>query len=86
MELSLLESADIIDGTKKAIDATRAELGSISGIMTFNCILRTLEIIQKQSTEDFDRLFADIPTVGFSTYGEQYIGHVNQTATMLVFN
>jgi len=27
-----------------------------------------------------------IPAVGFSTYGEQYLGHVNQTSTILVFH
>ena len=61
------------------------ELGGISGIINFNCILRTLELGQKGLTEDYGKLFEVAPTVGFSTYGEQYIGHINQTATMLVF-
>ncbi len=85
MELSLLESQDIIQGTKNAIENARAELGNISAIINFNCILRTLELIQKQSTDAYGRLFNEIPTIGFSTYGEQFIGHVNQTATMLAF-
>ncbi|HEX2769986.1 MAG TPA: FIST N-terminal domain-containing protein, partial [Geobacteraceae bacterium] len=85
MELSLLESTDIIASTKQALDAARTELGGISGIINFNCILRTLELGQKGLTEDYGKLFEVAPTVGFSTYGEQYIGHINQTATMLVF-
>jgi hypothetical protein len=85
MELSLLESTDIIASTKQALDAAKAEMGGISGVVNFNCILRTLELGQKGLCEDYGKLFADVPTVGFSTYGEQYIGHINQTATMLVF-
>jgi len=85
MELSILESTDIIDDTRKALDEVKAKLGKVSGIMNFNCILRTLELEQKQLTEEYGALFADVPTTGFSTYGEQYIGHVNQTATMIVF-
>jgi len=85
MELSLLESTDIIASTKQALDAARTELGGISGIINFNCILRTLELGQKGLTEEYGKLFETAPTVGFSTYGEQYIGHINQTATMLVF-
>jgi hypothetical protein len=85
MELSILESTNIINDTKKAIEDVKSKLGSISGIINFNCILRTLELGQKQLKQDYGKLFSDIPTVGFSTYGEQFIGHVNQTATMLVF-
>jgi len=85
MELSLLESTDIIASTKKALDDAQKELGGLSGVVNFNCILRTLELGQKGLTEDYGKVFENVPTVGFSTYGEQYIGHINQTATMLVF-
>jgi len=85
MELSLLESTDIIASTKQAIEDKKAEMEGISGIVNFNCILRTLELGQKGLCEEYGKLFGDVPTVGFSTYGEEYIGHINQTATMLVF-
>jgi len=85
MELSLLESTDIIEDTRKAIDQTKEESGKIHGIINFNCILRTLELKQKNLTKEYGDLFSSVSTIGFSTYGEQYIGHVNQTATMLVF-
>jgi hypothetical protein len=85
MELSLLEATDIIASTKKSLDDAQKELGGLSGIVNFNCILRTLELSQKGLTEDYGKVFEEVPTVGFSTYGEQYIGHINQTATMLVF-
>lgn len=85
MELSILESTDIIGDTKKALDQAKEELGGISGIVNFNCILRTLELKQKNLAGEYGELFSPYCTVGFSTYGEQYIGHINQTATMLVF-
>lgn len=85
MELSLLESTDIIKDTETAIKEAEKNLGSISGILTINCILRTLELEQKQLTDEYGKLFSAYPTVGFSSYGEQFIGHINQTATMLVF-
>jgi hypothetical protein len=85
MELTLLESTDIISDTRGAIAQTKQQLGSISAIITFDCILRTLDLRQQNLSADYGKLFSDIPTVGFSTYGEQYIGHINQTATMLVF-
>jgi hypothetical protein len=85
MELSLLESTDIISDTRNAIVEAEKQLGKISAVINFNCILRTLDLRQNNLSEDYGKIFANIPTVGFSTYGEQYIGHINQTATMLVF-
>jgi len=85
MELSVLESTDIVADTRKAIEDKKNELKDISGIVNFHCILRTLELEAKGQTEGYGKIFSDIPTVGFSTYGEEYIGHINQTSTMLVF-
>jgi hypothetical protein len=86
MELSLLQSTDIIADTRRALDAARTESGEISAIINFNCILRTLELRQKGLTEQYGNIFAGVPTIGFSTYGEQFIGHLNQTATMLLLH
>jgi hypothetical protein len=85
MELSLLESADIISDTRNAIAQAEKDLGGLSAIIDFDCILRTLDLRQQNLSGDYGKLFEKVPTVGFSTYGEQYIGHINQTATMLAF-
>lgn len=85
MELSLLESIDIISDTKAAVDKKSVEMGGLSGIINFHCILRTLELERKNLTDAYAKIFADIPTIGFSTYGEAFLGHINQTSTMLVF-
>jgi hypothetical protein len=81
-ELELLESTDIIADTGRALE------GSHRALIVFNCILRTLKLQEEGQCEAFGALFANIPAVGFSTYGEAcmgYMGHINQTSTMLAF-
>lgn len=85
MPLRLLENTDIIKDTTQALKDKAAELGHVDAILNFHCILRTLELEKRQLTEAYGHVFDTLPTVGFSTYGESYIGHMNQTATMLVF-
>lgn len=85
MELSILNATNIIEDTRKVIEEKLQEMNGISAIINFNCILRTLEIEQKQLNEKHKAVFSDIPNIGFSTYGESFIGHINQTATMIVF-
>ena len=85
MKLDVLESQDIVEDTEKDLEAKMAEFGSVSAILNVNCILRTLELKEKNQTRAYGDLFKDIPTVGFSSYGESYIGHINQTAVMLLF-
>ncbi len=84
MELHLLQSGDIVEVTRRDLDAALAAIGHAAGCINFNCILRTLELDARGQLDAYARLFATIPTVGFSTYGEEYIGHINQTATMLL--
>lgn len=85
MDVSILESTDIVSDTKQALADKVKELGKISGLIDFHCILRTLELEQKGQTADYGMIFKDIPAIGFSTYGEEFVGHINQTSTILVF-
>jgi len=85
VELSVLDSTSIVEDTKKAIEEAKAYLGSISGLVNFHCILRTLELQSINQEKEYGLVFSGIPTVGFSTYGEEYIGHINQTSTMIAF-
>jgi hypothetical protein len=85
-DLMLLESTHIVEDTAKALAQKEKEVGQISSIINFNCILRTLDLKQQNKTVEYGKLFDTYTTVGFSTYGESYIGHINQTATMLVFH
>ena len=84
-ELDVLKSTDIVKETTDALSSKVQESGTPAAIINFNCILRKLELIDKNQDEEYGNLFKDIPTIGFHTYGESYIGHINQTATMLLF-
>ncbi|BAF60404.1 uncharacterized conserved protein [Pelotomaculum thermopropionicum SI] len=85
MEVYVLQDRDIVGETWSAIKSKKRRMGQITGIINFNCILRTLELEQNGETGAYAGLFSEIPTIGFSTYGEAFQGHINQTATMLVF-
>ena len=84
-EVRLLESTDIIEDTKNALEKKINEFGRIEGLVNFHCITRTLELEKKNLVKQYGEIFSDIPTIGFSTYGEVYIGYINQTSTILVF-
>jgi len=85
MPLSLLELTNLIDDTRGALARSKERLGGISGIIVFNCAHRALELEFKKLTEAYGEVFAEFPAIGFNSYGEQLIGHMNQTATMIVF-
>jgi hypothetical protein len=84
MTLELLEAQDMIEDTRTAIEKKELEMGGISAILVFNCILRTLQLENEGKSDSYGSIFEKYPAIGFSTYGESFIGHINQTATMLV--
>ena len=85
MELEVLDATDIVAQTRQAIEARKATGVPISGIIDFQCILRTLQLREENRCGDYSAIFDNIPTAGLSTYGEAYLGHINQTSTILVF-
>lgn len=84
MTLHLLESHDIVEETRRDLDEALRRAERCAGIINFHCILRTLELQGNGQTEAYGKLFTHAPTVGFSTYGESYVGNINQTSTMLL--
>jgi hypothetical protein len=77
VELAVLKGQNIVADTEKALSQTQ-----FRSLIVFNCILRTLDLKNQGKTEAFGKLFTK-PTIGLSTYGEAFIGHINQTATIL---
>ena len=86
MQLEVLEATDIVADTRRAVEKHKNGRREIRGLIDFQCILRTLQLRQEQRCEQYGEIFAGIPMVGFSTYGEAYLGHLNQTSTMLLFH
>ncbi len=86
MEVDLMNSTDLIGGTRDALQAAVAKLdGQASGALMFNCILRRLEMDADGLTDSFIDAMAGIPAIGFHTYGESWLGHMNQTLTGVIF-
>ena len=86
MEVHLMESTHLVEDTRSAIEKVRGELGGrLSGGIAFNCILRRLEMDAKNLHPGFLANFDGLQVGGFHTYGETWLGHINQTMTALWF-
>jgi hypothetical protein len=84
--LMLMEATDIVADTAADLAAKKKEMGGISGILNFHCAHRTMALKAGGAMQAYADIFRDIPTAGFSTYGEQFRTIlVNQTSTMLLF-
>lgn len=85
-EVHLMRSTDLVGETRQAMSrAAKAVGGKAGGVVAFNCILRRLELDALKAHDGFLAAFSGLPTAGFHTYGESYLGHMNQTCTALVF-
>jgi len=85
-EVHLMRGTDLVGETKQAMSRAAKEVGGkAGGAIAFNCILRRLELDATKTHDGFRDAFSGIATAGFHTYGESYLGHINQTCTALVF-
>jgi len=85
MDLKLCKIRNIIPDTKAAVENKVKELGGIAGIIDFRCAFRTVQMGDEGTIGKYKDIFNGIPAIGFSTYGEEFLGHMNQTSTMIVF-
>ena len=77
-----MKSCDIVEDTRKDLERTKHEAGSVQAVIDFNCGYRFMEL--NSMLQAYFDLFRDIEAIGFGTFGESYIGHMNQTLTMLL--
>lgn len=80
--LTVARGTDILENVRELFRSVNVDIGPPQLVIGCECVLRTLELEQKQLKGEAGRLFADNNVIGFSTFGEQYHAmHVNQTFT-----
>jgi hypothetical protein len=78
--LTVASSIDLIRDLEDTFDEIAEDIGTPDLVIAFDCILRGLEMDQRQMRREAGRLTARNNVVGFCTYGEQCGAmHVNQT-------
>ncbi|MFJ5833564.1 FIST C-terminal domain-containing protein [Streptomyces sp. NPDC093089] len=85
MEVDVMRSGKLTADTRGALRRARLDLGGSSGAVLFDCGFRRLEMDARNLSAAFPSALDGIPAAGFHTYGESWLGHVNQTLTGVVF-
>jgi hypothetical protein len=80
--LRVATGVDLVRNLETALAQVRARIGHPQVVLTFDCILRKLEISQTGVEQQVAAVLRANNAVGFNTYGEQFCGvHMNQTLT-----
>jgi hypothetical protein len=80
--LTVAKGTNPFENTRELFDDLRREIGVPQLVIGCDCVLRSLELEEKQLKDAVGELFAMNNVIGFGTYGEQYQAmHVNQTFT-----
>jgi hypothetical protein len=80
--LTVATSVDLVANLRGAMRMVKELVGEPALILGCDCVLRRLEIERRGITPAVNEVLADLPVLGFSTYGEQLNStHVNQTLT-----
>jgi len=82
--LRVAKGVDLLRNLETALAQVRARIGPPQVVLTFDCILRKLEIADAGVEQAVSDVLRANNAVGFNTYGEQFCGvHMNQTLTAI---
>jgi len=81
-EIQVLKIGDIVADTKAALDSVITY--KPAGVINFNCLYRTFEMLNKDLVQPYCSLFGRYTSIGLSTGGEAFLGHINETSTVLI--
>ena len=80
--LTVAKGGDLVANLRSAVRDIERSVGEPALVLGCDCVLRRLEIERRGLAPAVNEILADLPFVGFSTYGEQLNAtHVNQTLT-----
>ena len=80
--LTVARGIDLIKNLRQTFETVRNQIGEPELVLGCDCILRHIEIGQRQLAVEVGQIFEENRVVGFATYGEQFNAmHVNQTFT-----
>jgi len=80
--LTVARSLDIEENLRDAFRQVERSIGKPKIVLGCDCILRGLELDQRQLRGSMGKIMSDNLVCGFGTYGEQYNAmHINQTFT-----
>jgi hypothetical protein len=82
--LTVAQPRNLLENLQANLSRVTEEIKEPAFIFGCDCILRRLEMSQRDELDQAKEILAPYPFIGFSTYGEQYGGiHVNHTLTGL---
>ena len=86
-EFNILKPTNNLQKTKSKIENLKTELNRVRKPkiqIVFNCSKIAEQNKDNNNTEEYAKIF-NTPTIGFNTYGEEFLTHINQTLLMLIF-
>ncbi|HET9959606.1 MAG TPA: nitric oxide-sensing protein NosP [Polyangiaceae bacterium] len=80
--LTVARGIDFVANLEHAFADVSRKIGAPELVLGCDCVLRNIEVSQRNLRDSVSRIFRDNNVIGFATYGEQFNAmHVNQTFT-----
>ncbi|KNX42157.1 FIST N domain protein [Roseovarius tolerans] len=84
--MTLGRGKEMIETLRTGLDLESTKRERPDFILGFDCVLRRLEVEQRQLSREVSEIFREARVLGFNTYGEQHCGvHMNQTFVGVAF-